>query len=357
MLKANKGKLILSSIIILLPILIGILLWNELPDTLAIHWSIANNPDGFSSKAVAVFLLPCILLALHWLCLIITQFDKKQQAQNKKALNLIFWIMPAISLLCSGIIYFAAFGTASNMLRLLPVLFGVMFLVIGNYLPKIKQNHTLGIKLSWTMRNEENWNKTHRLGGKIWFIGGLIILAASLLPTSWMLGVVFATLAVCVIIPTVYSYRLYLAHKKAGIVYPPLSQSKTPFIISLVAVILILAAVLVIMFTGSIQAECTDTALKIDATYAENLEIPYQQIDSVEYRKSNVDGHRVYGFGSAKLLLGTFENEEFGSYTRYTYTGCKSCILLTAEDKILVINCEDAEKTEALYNALLEKIK
>lgn len=222
MLKANKGKLILSSIIIVLPILVGILLWHDLPDTLAIHWGTNNKPDGFSSKAVAVFLLPCILLALHWLCLIITHFDKKQQAQSKKVINIIFWIMPAISLLCGGIIYFAAFGTVSNMLRLLPILLGVMFLVIGNYLPKVKQNSTFGIKLSWTMRNEENWNKTHRLGGKVWFIGGLIILAASLLPAQWMLGVLFATLAVCVIIPTVCSYRLYLAHKKAGIVYPPL---------------------------------------------------------------------------------------------------------------------------------------
>ena len=355
MLKANKGKLILSSIITLLPVLVGILFWNDLPDTMAIHWGTNNAPDGFSSKAVAVFLLPCILLALHWLCLIITQFDKKQQIQNKKALNLIFWIMPATSLLCAGTIYFAAFGTASNMLRLLPILFGVMFLVIGNYLPKVKQNQTLGIKLSWTMRNEENWNKTHRLGGKIWFIGGLVILAASLLPVGWMLGTVFTVLAICVITPTVYSYQLYLAHKKAGIIYPPLHQNKTAFIISIVSIILILSAVLVIMFTGNIQANCTETALIIDATYAEKLEIPYQQIESVEYRKSNVDGHRVYGFGSAKLLLGTFENEEFGSYTRYTYTGNKPCIVLTSDDKVLVINCESAEKTEALYNTLIEK--
>ena len=94
MLKKNKLKVVISSIIILLPILFGIIMWNDLPDIMTTHWGADGNADGFGGKMFVVFGTPIILLILHFLCLLFTSLDKKQKDQNQKALGMIFWILP-----------------------------------------------------------------------------------------------------------------------------------------------------------------------------------------------------------------------------------------------------------------------
>ena len=171
MLKKNKIKVIISSIIILLPALFGIIMWNDLPDIITTHWGADGNADGLSGKVFAVFGTPIILLIFHFVCLLFTSLDKKQKDQNQKALGMVFWILPIISLFANGIMYRAAFGKEFDLAFFMPAMLGVMFIFIGNYLPKVKQNRTLGIKISWALNNEENWNKTHRFGGKVWVVG------------------------------------------------------------------------------------------------------------------------------------------------------------------------------------------
>ncbi len=214
MLRKNKGKLILSSIIIVFPILVGIVLWDKLPDTMAIHWGSDGEPNGFSSKAFVVFGFPIILLALQWICLLITSWDNKQVTQSLKALGIIYWIVPAVSVFANAITYSYALGQEINVELLSPLFCGLMFIYIGNYMPKIKLNHTLGIKIKWTLESEENWNKTHRFAGKIWVIGGAVILLAVCLPETLMVSVVTAMLIILVLAPIIYSYVFYKQHEK-----------------------------------------------------------------------------------------------------------------------------------------------
>ena len=89
-----------------------------------------------------------------------------------------------------------------------PVFVGLLFLILGNYLPKIRQNRTMGIKLPWTLQSEENWTRTHRLSGFLWVLCGLVMIPLSLLRlwSGWLFG---ALLAVMVLIPAVYSYALH----------------------------------------------------------------------------------------------------------------------------------------------------
>lgn len=219
MLKKNKSRIIISSIIILLPMIFGLIMWDKLPDTMTTHWGADGNADGFSGKVFAVFGLPAITLILHFVCLLFTLFDKKQKEQNPKALGMIFWILPVVSLFTNGIMYRTAFGKEFDLAVFVPALLGVMFIFIGNYLPKVKQNRTLGIKISWTLNNEENWNKTHRFGGKVWVVGGLIMLFSVFLPLTAMVWIMVCVIAVMVIVPIVYSYYIYKQHQKEGIVY------------------------------------------------------------------------------------------------------------------------------------------
>jgi uncharacterized membrane protein len=88
----------------------------------------------------------------------------------------------------------------------MPLLVGLMFIIVGNLLPKCRQSYTMGIKLPWTLANEENWNKTHRLGGKTWVIGGIITMATAFIGSFWIL---LGVLIVMVAVPTIYSYCLY----------------------------------------------------------------------------------------------------------------------------------------------------
>jgi uncharacterized membrane protein len=202
----NKFKIIITSIIVLLPILVGVAYWDELPEQIATHWGPSGEPDGWSSKAVAVFLLPLFLVVIHMICIFATSSDKKNRYQNPKLMSITYWITPLISLVVNGMTYANALGSDIEVIRILPIIFGVIFLFIGNYLPKCTQNRTVGIRIKWTLESEENWNATHRFGGKVLVIGAIVLLATVLAPAeilAWlMIGIVLAMAAV----PLIYSY-------------------------------------------------------------------------------------------------------------------------------------------------------
>ena len=168
---------------------------------------------------------------------------------------MVFWIIPVLSLFSSSMIYSAALGKEFKFEIFMPALFGLMFIVMGNYLPKIRQNRTLGIKLSWTINNEENWNKTHRLGGKVWVICGLILLFSIFLPVKFMIPVMGLVIIAAVVIPTVYSYTIYRRHKKEGIDYfsaPKSKSEKTISIITAIFIPVLIIGITIVMFTGNL---------------------------------------------------------------------------------------------------------
>ncbi len=354
-----KWKIVWSTALTLLPMFIGLLLWNQLPDSMTTHWGADGVADGFSGKAFVVFALPAMMAGLNILCCLVTAIDPKQAKQNKKAMGIVFWIMPIISLCVSGMTYGIALGKSMDMFVVMPLLLGVMFVWLGNYMPKIKQNSTLGIKIYWTLHNEENWNKTHRVAGKVSVVGGIVTMLSALLPIQWMIAVMVAAMLVIVLVPTIYSYRIYLRHKAQGVKYEAPAKSKgekTVKWVSLVLVLAILAGTAAVMFTGDIAYTCAQDSLQIVADFQDGLTVSYNQIDSIELRESFDVGARAYGFGSAKLSMGNFRNDEFDAYTLYCYNSCNSMILIRSCEKVLAINCQTAEETAALYQALLTRI-
>ena len=208
MIKKNLRRLLLTSIVILLPILAGVILWNKLPDSVPIHFGPSGEADGFASRSVAVFVMPSVLLAVHWLCALATAADPKHKNIEGKPLALVLWICPLISLLVNGVVYTTALGIAINVTMVFGLFFGCLFVVIGNYLPKCRQSYTLGIKLPWTLSDEDNWNRTHRFAGRLWIVGGLLMIVTAFFGNVFVY-VLLAIVLLMVIIPTVYSYRLY----------------------------------------------------------------------------------------------------------------------------------------------------
>ena len=211
MIKKNLPKLIITSLVTLIPIIIGLILWDKLPEQVPIHWDANGNVDGYSTKIQAVFIMPLILVAAHWICVIGTSLDPKKQNINDKMLTLVLWIIPVISLLCNSFVYATALGHKVSVEIIMPLFMGILFVIIGNYLPKCKQSYTMGIKLPWTLDDEENWNKTHRMAGFLWVIGGVIIMATAFLGSIWLL---FVVLIPMVFVPFIYSYLLYKKKNK-----------------------------------------------------------------------------------------------------------------------------------------------
>lgn len=211
MIKKNLPKLIITSLITLIPIVIGLILWDKLPNQVPVHWNINGNVDDYATKTQAVFLMPLVLVAFHWICVLVTLLDPKKQNINDKMFTLVLWIIPVISLFVNSMIYATALGHKVSVEIIMPLFMGALFVVIGNYLPKCKQSYTMGIKLPWTLDDEENWNKTHRFAGFLWVIGGIVIMATAFLGAFWLF---FIVLIPMVIVPTVYSYLFYKKKNK-----------------------------------------------------------------------------------------------------------------------------------------------
>lgn len=211
MIKENKFIVVITSLVTILPMIIGLVLWNQLPDVLATHFDSNNVANGWSSKAFAVFGLPGILLLLHLVCIIVTSYDPKFGNISGKMRMMIFWIIPGCSLICAVAIYTSALNIGFNSAGMAGIVCGILFMIIGNYLPKCKQNYTVGIKLPWTLDDEENWNSTHRFSGKVWVICGIVMFAATFL-TEYATYITFGVVAAAVLIPAVYSFVYYKRH-------------------------------------------------------------------------------------------------------------------------------------------------
>ena len=210
MLKKNRKTLILTSIIILLPILVGIVLWNKLPDTMVTHFGIDNEVNGFSSKFFGVLGLPFILLAIHLFSAIVTAKELRKQNISNKMYTLCLWIGPCISIFVSAFVYPYNLGIKLNIGLFASMFVGLIFIIIGNYLPKMRQNYTIGIKLPWTLANEENWNKTHRLAGYVYIILGMLIIMVALIDAFNSLIFMLIAVLISVLILGLYSFILHV---------------------------------------------------------------------------------------------------------------------------------------------------
>lgn len=205
--KINKKLVLYTSILILLPTLIGCVFWFQLPEKMPTHFNLLGQADGYDYKMFAIFGLPALMLLMHWLILFLMIKDPKSSNISSKIQLLIYWIIPFVSCLSMISIYGASLGYSMMSGILAQIFMGVVMIVIGNYLPKTRRNYIIGIRLPWTLENDENWSKTHRLAGKIWVLGGLLLFLNAFVQL-YVYWVFFLTFFLVVLIPSIYSYQL-----------------------------------------------------------------------------------------------------------------------------------------------------
>ena len=204
----NKKTLVLTTLLTLASMVPGILLWDRLPDTIATHFGLDGTPDGWSSKLTAVILLPLLMAGLQLLCAFGISTDPKKGNIRPKMVDLVLWIIPIAALITESSILAIAMGKNVDMRRMAFLIVGPVFLVMGNYMPKMQQSYTMGIKIPWTLASEDNWNRTHRMAGKLWVAGGLLLTADAFfrrMNDTALIGLIL----VLALAPEVYSYLLY----------------------------------------------------------------------------------------------------------------------------------------------------
>ena len=211
--KKYKITIIMTTLITLLPILFGLIVWNRLPEQIATHWGANGQADGYSGKAFAVFGIPCILAVLQLFVSFITLNDPKRRNIHKKPLTLTFWIIPVMSVIVNGITYAAALGMEIEVGIIISILVGILLIALGNYMPKLQQNYTIGIRVPWTLNSTENWNRTHRLGGKTFILGGFLLIITGFLGSVMgdygTLAALIVIVLICAGVPAVYSFCLF----------------------------------------------------------------------------------------------------------------------------------------------------
>ena len=326
----HKGQLILSSLVTLLPALAG--------------WRLAWEAAA--------------MLAAHWLVLLVVFSDRRNRdRQSKKAIRLILWVMPFLSLLAGGVTVLLRRGiqSAGAGSAVMAMGFGLLFIVVGNYMPKIRQNSFMGIRVKWTLENEANWNASHRFGGKVWVAGGFACLAGAMLPVKAM-GAVFPVVLVTVALaPIVYSYyysKTQPAAEKTVSAPLPLWQKRAArLIVAAVAVIAVW-----VFLAGSAKIVYEDASFTVEASGWQDLTLSYSDIAAVDYLPAEEvpeGGIRTYGLGNLRVSFGHFSNEAYGDYIRYTYDSCRDCVrLTTAGGRTVLLNGPDQAATRAIFDQL-----
>ena len=203
--KIDKS-MVISSILCLLPILFGLIVYEDIPDQIAIHWNAEGIADNYASKTFAVFAMPCFFLLINLIVHFMLNNDPKKKNSPVFLMALGKWICPVLSVVLMPITLFIAMGVPIPVDIIVMILLGLIILISGNYLPKCKQNYTVGIKLPWTLNNETNWNRTHHIAGYVWMIGGIILLVNAFF-SLWYVEI--AVILLLILIPTIYSFLLY----------------------------------------------------------------------------------------------------------------------------------------------------
>ncbi|AOR23788.1 SdpI family protein [Clostridium taeniosporum] len=207
----NRTK-IYNITLIITAFLISILLYSKLPNEMPMHWNAYGEIDNYGPKIFAAFLPPIIMIFIWGGMLFIPKIDPKKENYNKfnTSYTIITNIIVTFFFILHIVVIITSLGYDIPIYKIIPFIIGIIFILIGNYLPKSKSNFFFGIRTPWTLTNEDIWKKTHRLGGKLFVLSGLFITVSSLFFTGNIQFIILVTaILIASIIPIIASYFYY----------------------------------------------------------------------------------------------------------------------------------------------------
>ena len=198
-------------VIAALAVAVSIWAYPQLAPTIATHWNLRGTADGFSSRAMAVSIMPAVILVMTGLFNVLPKLDPRR-ANYAKFIDTYWLIANAVILFIligHGMIVATGLGYPVKVDRFMPIGVGLLFIVLGNYLTRVEPNWFVGIRTPWTLSSDTVWRKTHRTGGWLMVLGGLAVTASAFLPQSAFLPLLIGAVLVMAVIPIVQSYILW----------------------------------------------------------------------------------------------------------------------------------------------------
>ncbi|MEW4265879.1 SdpI family protein [Priestia megaterium] len=183
----------------------------HLPATMPIHWGANGEADGFATKINAMILTVGIMVLIYFVIAFVPRIDPRKENYKyfSKTYNILLNAVLLLFFFVNMSTILQGLGYNVPMSYIAPIMAGLVFIIIGNYLQRVRSNYFMGIRTPWTLSNENVWKKTHRLSGKIFFIGGLLILISAFLPDGYKSVIMWGSIVLCVAIPYLYSYVAY----------------------------------------------------------------------------------------------------------------------------------------------------
>ncbi|MGM9875097.1 MAG: DUF1648 domain-containing protein [Bacilli bacterium] len=199
--KINMKSLIITSLVCLLPIICGLIFYNKLPGSIAIHWGIDNNPNGYFSKPAFVFGMPVMMLILQIFSSIVSDLSDKNPEANKKAVTVYKWIIPTITVVLYIVTIAIALGNNLDIRKIVMILLGILFIISGNYMPKVRSDYYMNSKIFWVKnRDEKLVNKAIKISAYGLIIFGIL----------FILSILFKTIVSVIITITVLLFFLFI---------------------------------------------------------------------------------------------------------------------------------------------------
>lgn len=205
----SKKMFLITLFLSAAPLWVGLAMYRRLPALIPSHWNFAGEVDGYMGKNSMIFGMGGFLAALQFFLCFAVKNDSKNKKMSPVIEGMTWWIIPAVSLVATHSIYNTAMGLPQPAIKIVVIAMSLLFLVIGNYMPKTRQNYTVGIKVPWTLNDESNWEATHRFAGHLWVWCSLICIVLALLGLEKLCVVLFIVMAA---VPVIYSYLYYRNH-------------------------------------------------------------------------------------------------------------------------------------------------
>jgi uncharacterized membrane protein len=209
----------LSLVAIVVALAASLALWPRLPNPMPIHWNAAGQPDGYGSRLVGAFLMPVVMAGIYLMFEVLPRIDprRKNYLRFAETYRFLRTLLILFMLLVHGLsLYSVVYGGSVLSPNLIFAAVGLLFVLLGNYMPRFRPTWFVGIRTPWTLSSDRIWRKTHRLGGRLFFLVGVVLIAAIWLPTAWTLYVLLAAVLIAAVIPIVYSYWLFQRGEAGG---------------------------------------------------------------------------------------------------------------------------------------------
>ena len=203
----NWKILIITSIVCLLPILLGIIFYQQLPEQMPVHFNINNEPDNYASKNFALFGIPIILTVLQIFCCVIADWKENKETQRPRFITIIKWFIPILSIVVSTILIEIPLGSTVDVRKSICFVIGILFILTGNYLPKMSYEMAKG-KIHPMPKDEKTYRKMIRMFGYTFVISGIALLVSILFP------LIFTATVIIVLVVTILIEGMYCLIKK-----------------------------------------------------------------------------------------------------------------------------------------------